>query len=106
MTGFDGCGLMATPLKRSKDVLCQQLEDEAVLLDLRSERYFGLDELGARIWELLGQTADLQQVWQTLRGEYAVDGVTLERDLNRFVTQLLEADLLEPVSSDMSDASG
>ena len=43
----------------SKDVLFQEVAGETVLLDLNSESYFGLDEVGTRIWTLLneGRTA-------------------------------------------------
>ena len=35
------------------DVLFQELNGEAVILDLASERYFGLDGVGTRFWELI-----------------------------------------------------
>ena len=55
---------------RSEDALFQDVGGEAVLLDLASERYFGLDPVGTRIWELLGQDQSLEAVAATLCAEY------------------------------------
>jgi hypothetical protein len=40
-----------TTVVPSPEVLVQELEGEAVLLNLASERYFGLDDVGTRIWQ-------------------------------------------------------
>jgi len=37
----------------SSDALFQEVEGEAVILDLAQSQYFGLDEVGTRIWQLL-----------------------------------------------------
>jgi hypothetical protein len=39
----------------SPDVLSQEVHGETVLLDLAGETYFGLNEVGTRIWQLLKQ---------------------------------------------------
>ena len=45
----------------SEDVLFQEVGGETVLLDLASEQYFGLDAVGTRIWQLLGEGADREE---------------------------------------------
>jgi len=40
-------------VKLLPDVLSQEVDGETVLLNLNSENYFGLDEIGTRIWQLL-----------------------------------------------------
>ena len=47
----------------------------AVILDLASAAYFGLNSLGARFWQLVSQNSSYQTV-DVLLGEYAVDEVT------------------------------
>jgi len=86
---------LAQQVKPSADVLVQEVGGEAVLLDLTSERYFGLDPVGTRIWTLLGQEARLQQVFEMLCAEYEVEPSRLQTDLLALVAQLAEAGLVE-----------
>jgi len=65
------------------------------LLDLASESYFGLDEIGARIWGLLGEDKNVDQILDTLLQEYEVDRETLEADVEELLGSLLEAGLIE-----------
>lgn len=81
--------------KPSDDVLFQEVGGEAVLLNLASESYFGLDPVGTRIWVLLNDDARLQHVFDTMLGEYEVEPAQLERDLLDLVAKLAEAGLLQ-----------
>jgi hypothetical protein len=82
-----------------EDVLFRELDDEAVLLNLRTGVYFGLNPAGLRIWQLIGKGRSLEQVLETMRGEYEVDGQVLERDLLELCRQLCAQGLGEVVSS-------
>lgn len=81
--------------KPSDDVLFQAVGDEAVLLNLASERYFGLDPVGTRIWTLLSRDPRLQQAFDTLCAEYDVEPARLEADLLDLVGRLAEAKLVQ-----------
>ena len=81
--------------KPSDDVLFQAVGDEAVLLNLASERYFGLDPVGTRIWTLLSEDPRLQQAFDTLCAEYDVEPAQLEADLLELIGQLAEARLVQ-----------
>lgn len=78
----------------SPDALFQEVAGEIVLLDLRSENYFGLDEVGTRIWRLLETGINIGEVVQKLLQEYDVDQITLEADVNDLLEKLLEAGLI------------
>lgn len=78
----------------SPEVLSQEVDEETVLLDLKSESYFGLDEVGTRIWQLLNDGSNLQAVLNTLLAEYDVDEKQLEKDLQDHIEQLVEAGLI------------
>ncbi|MEE4379427.1 MAG: PqqD family protein [Candidatus Competibacteraceae bacterium] len=78
----------------SPQVLFQALDGEAVLLDLDSEQYFGLDEVGTRIWQLLQDSANLDTAYQTLLTEYDISAAQLRSDLLNFVGNLNEAGLI------------
>ena len=54
-----------------------------------------LSESGALLWQLLENGADRGQLVERLLGEYEVDRDTAEKDVDRFINKLSEADLLE-----------
>ncbi len=81
-------------LTQSDQVLLQQLDDEIILLDLQSGRYFGLQAVGARAWELLAQSGDTDVVFAALLAEYAVDAEILRQDLDELWQGLLQAGLV------------
>lgn len=80
--------------KPTPDVLCQQVGGEVVLLDLASERYFGLDPVGSRIWQLLDQNLSLEQVLQHLNDEYDAPREQLRDDLLDLIKHLVDSGLV------------
>ena len=82
----------ATP---SEDVMFQDVGGEAVLLNLASERYFGLDPVGTCIWKLLVEDPRLQPAYVRLCAKFEVEPARLESDLLDLVGQLAEAGLVE-----------
>jgi hypothetical protein len=78
----------------SKDLLSQEISGETVLLDLNSESYFGLDEVGTRIWQLLQEHGNVQKIYDTLLEEYDVDAELLKKDLEEIIKKLNESGLI------------
>ena len=72
----------------SPEVISQEVSGETVLLDLESENYFGLDEVGTRIWQLIRETDDLEAIYRTLLAEYAVSGDRLMRDMDNLLGEI------------------
>ena len=66
------------------------------MLDIDSGFYFGLDEVGTRVWTLLGQLGDPRLVCEALRVEYDVDHERLAADVEAFVATLAERGLIRP----------
>lgn len=81
--------------RNHEEVLFQEVSGEAVLLDLASESYFGLDPVGTRIWALLNEDKSMGQVLDALLEEYEVDPGTLEADLEELLDKMLEAGLIQ-----------
>ncbi len=77
------------------DVLIQELQGESVLLNVKSGRYFGLDEVGTRMWRVLTASESLGAGCETLLAEYDVDRERLELDVLGLVGKLAEHGLLE-----------
>lgn len=78
----------------STDVVFRDLDGEAVILDLASGTYFGLNPVGTRMWLLIEQHGALDDVVDALCGEYEASRETIERDLADLVTELLDKRLL------------
>lgn len=76
-------------------ILYQTLKDEVVLLNISNQQYYGLDDVGARMWELLLELPDLTAVTHRLTSDYEVDAIVVRADLERLVEQLLNAGLLK-----------
>lgn len=72
----------------SPDVISQEVSGETVLLDLESENYFGLDEIGTRIWQLIKETNDLEAIFRTLLAEYDVSEERLRGDLDALLSEV------------------
>ncbi|EIF51107.1 PqqD family protein [Sulfurovum sp. AR] len=76
-------------------VFAQKVDGEMVLLDMESENYFGLDEVGTAIWQAMQEYGTLQEVFNALLEQYAVEEEVLKKDLSDFVDKLVESGLVE-----------
>ena len=85
---------LACRARPSAQARLQQTGDESVLLDLASERYFGLDAVGTRVWQLLEADPDVRAAFAMLVREYDVDAAQLEADLLALLQQLADAGLV------------
>ena len=72
----------------NEDVLFQELQGEAVLLNLKSGIYFGLDAIGTRTWQLFSKHQALSAVAQAIVEEYEVTRDRCEADLLTLVSDL------------------
>lgn len=75
-------------------VMARSVGEETVILDLASGTYFGLDPIGARVWQLMGEGKTLAEIRDTLLGEYDVTREALERDVIELAGKLLEQKLI------------
>ena len=76
-------------------VLVRDLAGESVLLNLNSESYFGLDEVGTHMWTVLTTSPSIDAAFDTLLIEYEVDPVQLRDDLRSFIEKLVDLGLLD-----------
>ncbi len=81
-------------IRLSRDAIAQEVSGETVILDLASESYFGLDEVGTRVWQLLRDHTSLRLVFDVMREEFAVEDSVLEGDLAALVESLVDAGLV------------
>ena len=78
----------------SADVMLRKVGDESILLDLKTERYLGLDDVATRIWEVVTTAGSIQSAYDALLIEFDVDPERLREDLDEFVQVLLQLGLV------------
>jgi hypothetical protein len=84
--------------KHSADVVFRDLEGEAVILDLASGTYFGLNEVGTRVWRLVDEGRDASQIVEIVASEYQADRATIARDVERLLDDLRTRRLIVTVA--------
>ena len=72
----------------NESVVCAELEEEAVLLHVEAGVYFGLDEVGLRIWNLLVAGTTETELFDRLLAEYDVEPDQLRSDIGEFLDDL------------------
>jgi len=82
----------------SDEVLSQEVNGETVLLDLEGESYFGLNEVGTRIWQLITAEQTVAEVLSTLSDEYDASREQLEIDVGELLERLTDAGLVKRVA--------
>jgi hypothetical protein len=77
------------------DVLISRLQEESVILNLDSERYYGLDDVGTRFLSVLTTSNSIDAAYQSLVEEYDVDRDVLRQDLVALIQNLLQQGIIE-----------
>lgn len=86
-------------------VLIRRLDGESVLLNLESERYFGLNATGTRMWELVTSKPCIALALEKLQEEYEVQPEILRNHLTQFLSGLVENGLLQVLPADVGITS-
>ena len=94
----------SAPLVRSESVVFTELDDEVVMLDVKSGQYYELDAIGARIWVLLEDKPSMTALRDALTAEYDVDGETCLKDLDDFIGNLAQLGLVAAAPDESADA--
>jgi hypothetical protein len=86
------------------DVMFRILGGEAVILNVGTGVYFGLDEVGTRMWQLMSEHGSTDQVVETMLNEYEVEEAQLRADLDKLIEQLSEKGLLKTDAEETAKA--
>ncbi len=76
------------------DVHARPFDGELVVLDLKSNAYYGLDETGASIWATLAEGLDLDTTILRLAEEFDAPRSEIDADVRELVEKLVAAGLL------------
>ncbi len=84
-------------IEANPNLMMADLEGEAVLLDMESGRYFGLNEVGTSVWVLIKEAKPVSEIIAALKSEYDIDAARLERDILAFLEAMKSRQLVQIV---------
>ena len=84
-----------TIVKAIKDQVSADLKDEAVILNLKNSVYYGLNPVGARIWQLIQEPTSVAALREKILAEYDVEAARCEEDVLTLLEALKAQGLIE-----------
>lgn len=72
------------------------IDGEAIMIDLASGTYYGIDKVGGHIWTLIRAGLSLEEIVADVTARYVVDPSEAERDVHQLAAQLLDEKLVLP----------
>ncbi|BAZ11054.1 hypothetical protein NIES4071_28790 [Calothrix sp. NIES-4071] len=86
--------LESSVIVASSEQISSDLGEEAVILNLKSGVYHGLNEVGASIWKLIQEPLTIKEIEHKLLEEYNVEPEQCQSDLIALLSDLLAAELI------------
>ncbi len=90
---------MGKKLVRTEQAIGEVVDGELVLLNVETGVYFGLNRTGTKVWELLGERSDVDDVLSALERVYPVERATLRRDLDALIADLEKSGLVREIGA-------
>ena len=85
----------ASVIARSSELVSSDIDGEVVMMSIENGKYYGLDLVGSRIWEVLENPLPVSDLIDQLLVEFEVDRETCEKDVMYFLQKLDDDDMLE-----------
>lgn len=82
-------------LRKAENVVSRRIDDETVLLNLKSNVYYSMDEIGTYIWEKIDGVKSMADIADDMRKEYEVGEGEPEKSVRAFIDDLKKEKLLE-----------
>jgi hypothetical protein len=78
------------------DVIAKRLDETSVLVHIPTNRIFELNETGTRVWEMIGESLNRDQIVRRLADEFDVEEARAAGEVNELLTRLRNEGLLSP----------
>ncbi|WP_034378803.1 lasso peptide biosynthesis PqqD family chaperone [Dehalobacter sp. UNSWDHB] len=86
--------LLNSIVERRKDLPVTEIDGEKVMMNMDKGKYYGMDAVGSRIWNLMEEKQSVDEIVQTLLDEYEVDLLTCQQEVLEFFNMLYNEKLL------------
>ncbi|KJR46647.1 hypothetical protein UF75_2941 [Desulfosporosinus sp. I2] len=80
---------------QATDVVAADMDGETVMMRIKSGMYYGLDDVGSRIWELIATPRQISQVIDILMEEYDVERSKCQANTLELMNQLYDEGLIK-----------
>ena len=90
-------GLNSVVVQAEGDWLANEIDSDTVLVSIEQGKYYGMEKVGGRIWELIAQPRTVLDVCEALLEEFDVSRKTCQQDALAFLDQLAEENLVKVV---------
>lgn len=81
---------LSTKIKKNKDLVEAEFEDELVMMSIEKGSYLGLDSIGTRIWQLLEKPQEVVAICDQLQEEYEVEEAQCQQDVLKLLEDMAE----------------
>lgn len=83
------------PVQRNPDLIATDMDGDTVMMSIERGEYFGIGGVGSRVWDLLESPVTLADIVISICAEFEVGGADCEADMQAFLQQLHEHDLIK-----------
>ncbi|MEM7134233.1 MAG: PqqD family peptide modification chaperone [Chloroflexota bacterium] len=83
-----------TILTQAQDIFARLIDDETVMANLKTDKYYGLNPVSTRIWQLLEEPRSLSSICQILLTEFDVDEAACQSEVLTFARALFDAEMV------------
>lgn len=84
-----------TYVKRNNEVFANEIDGEAVMMNIQTGKYYGLDEIGSRIWEMMERKIQVKEIIEQLQKEYDVSEQQCKTDVLNLLNDLKSNQLID-----------
>jgi hypothetical protein len=86
-------------LIKNPSVVCTEMDDDGVLLDLDTAAYYSLNRTALRIWNLIDETPTVEDVATRMTREFAVEYEQALASAQRLIAKLQQEGLIRVESA-------
>ena len=87
-----------TKYKRNAKTISGRLHDELIMMDIEQGKYFSLNPVATRIWDLLAEPATIEEICSVLTEEYDVSDEQCGTEVSEYLDQMIRLGLAERIS--------
>lgn len=85
---------VSSKICQSKEIDATDLNEEKVMMNLDKGRYFALNPVGSRIWDIIEKEICVSEIVNVLLNEYDIDKESCEKSVINFLRILKDAELI------------
>ena len=81
-------------ITKNKAILENEIDGEKIMMSLDTGRYYGLNKVASRIWEIVNNSISVEKLIELLLNEYEIDYEECKKEVLKFLDILLKKKLI------------